>query len=261
VAAQENKLILVTGLAAGQVVETPLARELLGLEAIAWSGDGSTAILFSRTENWVRILSGLPASPNLGSRIDISPSGSISSAAVDATGQTLAIAVTGTHSGVYQLANGGALVPMLPLANPQALAFSSDGTQLYALDQATHQLSQITISGLSTLTWPLAGMTNPVAIGSGRDAQNRSVVYVAGGVDQLLYVYDPATQTLLTSLSLPFQPSSLEVLGRGSFVLAARSANDDPLWSFAIAPRLQVSFIPASPLPSGKPQPRGSLVP
>jgi hypothetical protein len=106
-------------------------------------------------------------------------------------------------------------------------------------------LDVVALSDGSFQTMSLDGLQDPIAIASGRDSQNRQIMYVASRSDQDFRAYDRATQQLLTDLPLDFQPTGIVALGRNSFVIAARSKTQSPLWLFTTAPQPAVYFVPA----------------
>jgi hypothetical protein len=249
---QEGNGFLIAGLNAGQVTTT----SLIGLsgrpDAVAWSGDGSVAVLYSRTGSWMQTVNGLPDAPEVGSSVDLSPlGGSLSTIVTDSHGKTIALAFHGNNSGVFLLSGGQSFVSAVPMANPAALAFSSDDTSLYILDGNALQLTIFTLSDSSFQTFQLDGLQNPSAIAAGRDAQGRQVVYVADATDQIFRSYDPSTQQVLLDLPLDFQPTGIATFGPNSFVIARRLQTTDPLWLFASMPAPGVYFVPAASATSG----------
>lgn len=218
-------------------------------EGVAWSADGSTAILYSRTGNWIQVLSGLPSAVNPGTLLSVAPlGGTLATVAADSHGEQVAIGLTGNTSGVYRIGDRGSFVPLLSISNPVALGFSDDAATLYAVDAASDQAFALTMADLASQSWPLNGMTDPVAIKSARDASNRAVVYIAGRNDRLLAAYDSATHELLANVQLSFEPNVIQPLGIDTFVLASRANGDDILWSFRNTPQPTVYFVPALPL-------------
>ena len=88
-------------------------------------------------------------------------------------------------------------------------------------------------------------MTNPIAIQSFEDSENRQLLYIAGGSDRVVRILDVASQQFVTIVPLNFQPTSLDPFGSGSFVLASRSQSANPLWLFASTPQPGAYFVPA----------------
>lgn len=253
VAFLQGAYVLVSGLDSATVTTTALDGGQGQAESIAWSADGSVAVLFSRSSNWLQVLSGLPAAPQFGPAVDLSTlGGALAGVAADPHGQNIAVAVQGSDGGIFLLAGPQSFTPLIQMANPQALTFSEDGSTLYILDGATLQLLAAGVQDGSVQALALDGLQDPSAIASGRDLQGRQVVYIASGSDQILRLYDPAAQQVLVDLPLDFPPTSFTALGRHSFALSSRAQASDPLWVFEGAPQPAVYFIPAA-------QPAGGL--
>ncbi len=253
-----NTCFLVTGLDS-----SPVLTRITGLtgqpDAIVWSGDGSVAVVYSRSGAWLQVLSGLPGAPHVGSVVDLSQlGGSLSAVATDQQGKTIALAIQGNlpiqgslatqgnGGGVFLSSDGQNFSSALSMANPVALTFSGDGASLYILDGGALQLDVFAVNSHSSQNFPLDGLQNPSAIASGRDAQGRPIIYVAGASDQIFQAYDPATQQVLVNLPLYFQPTGIAAFGPNSFVLCSPSKPGDPLWLFASMPQPAVYFVPAA---------------
>ncbi len=242
---------LVLGLGSPQTSTVRLPGIFVLPEGVVWSSDGSTAVLFSRTDSWIQILSGLPSAVRQGPSLSGALLGStLSAVAIDSHGAQIVIGMVGENAGIYQIANGTNLVPLLSLAKPVTLGFSEDDGTLYGVDAATNQVFALAMANLTSQFWPLNGLANPVAIRPAHDAQNRSVVYVAGASDRLLVSYDSSTHQVLASVPLSFQPNVIQPLGMSTFLLAPRTTPDDILWSFRNTPQPTVYFVPAPPLQS-----------
>ena len=244
---QQGNCFLLAGLDSDHISATPVAGGSGQPDAIAWSGDGSVAILYSRSGSWLQTLRGLPDAPQLGVSVDLSPlGGSLSAVASDPQGRSIALAVQGDNGGAFLLTDAQTFAPVLGMAHASALAFSGDGASLYVLDRAARQLVVLSLSDSSSRTMSLSGLQDPFAIGSGRDAQGNPVVYVASASDQMFRAYDPATEQVLVDLPLDFQPTGIALLGSNSFVIASRSQPTDSLWLFASLPQPAVYFVPAA---------------
>ena len=244
---QQGNGLLVTALDSDVAASTPVAGLNGQPDGIAWSGDGSVAILYSSAGSWLQVLRGLPGNPQVGSLVDLSPlGGPLSAVASDSQGQNVAIAMQGTGGGAFLLTDAQSFAPLLALANPTGLAFSQDGASLYVLDGIAIQLDVVSLSDSSAQTLTLGGLQALSAIGTGRDAQGHPLVYVTSAVDQIFRVYDPVGQQVVVDLPLGFQPTGIAVLGPSSFVIASRSQQTDPLWLFASAPQPAVYFVPAA---------------
>ena len=263
VAPQQNYAIVLKGvvwqLASHLDSARPSAQALTGIagrpQGVAWSGDGSLAILYSLSGNWIQTVSGLPAQPVVGPRTDVSTLGLLAAAASDATGKQIAVAVTGPSPGVFLFeAAGQAFERLLPLSNPAALAFSSDGAELYALDSSTKQLAAVTMSNLGSQTVSLAGLANPFAVRCAPLSSAGQVVYVASRGDQILREYNFTSRQTVADLALSFAPAGLDEFGRNSFMVAPRASARDPLWLFVDAPQPAIYFVPALPEQPARPE-------
>jgi hypothetical protein len=256
VAFTDGKCAIVSGLSPLNTPEQALSGCAAGVEDVVWSGDGSRAIFFSRSGSWIQTIAGLPNAAASRASVDLSYlGGSISTVAADIQGKRVAIGMAGDPGGVYLITTeDGDPVPLLGSSKPIALAFSSDGDALYALDGATLRMTEWTLADLTSKSFPLDGLRDPIAIKSTRDATNRRVLYVAGRNDYLLRAYDASSHEVLAEIPLDFLPSEISDFGRSSFLLAPRLSNNGPLWLFASAPQQAVFFVPVAPAASGGPQ-------
>src|SRR5215472_6023132 len=156
---QQGNGFLINGLNAGQVSTTSLSGLSGRPDAIAWSGDGSVAVLYSRSGSSMQAVNGLPDAPQVGTSVDLSPlGGSLSTIVTDSQGKTIALAFHGDNSGVFLLSDGQNFVSAVPMANPAALTFSGDGTSLYVLDGNALQLTIFALRDFSSQTFQLDGL-------------------------------------------------------------------------------------------------------
>jgi hypothetical protein len=247
---QDGHCLIVTGLGSSEATAVEPAGVPCGLpDGAAWSKDGSVAALYSRSGNWIYTLKGLPGAPRVGDALDVSLlGGSLSAVTLNSQGDRVMMGIVGGTSGVYELVGGQGGVLLLAMDQPASLSFSEDDAILYALDRATNRLSALRMGNLTSEAWPLEGLTDPVAVKGGRDANGGALVYAAGRADRLLVAYDSSGRSALAGVELPVQPTAIEPLGPGSFMLGSRASELDPFWSFAEAPEPKVVFIPATPL-------------
>lgn len=254
-ALKDGECAVITGLGSGAISVSAVSGVFARPEGVVWSGDGSLAVLFSRSGNWIQALAGLPGAGTPRIAIDLSSlAGSLSAIAADVSGKRVAIGLAGESGGVYLITEGGAPVPLFAMSKPTALAFSDDGSELYASDGAMLNLTVFQLADFTSHSFSLDGMADPIAIKSSRNADNRRVLLVAGRNDYLFRVYDASSYQILAEVPLDFAPSELGVFGRNSFLLAPRGSGADPLWLFTTTPRPAVYFVPAAPIASGEPQ-------
>jgi hypothetical protein len=246
IAFENGKCLFVSGLGSKTISTIAIAGVTKYPDGIVWSGNGSMAILYSRAGSWFQTIAGFPSAPLAGALVDVSSlAGEFSAIAVDAPGKQIAVGFSGDNGAVYQAGGGQSFTPLASMAKPVSLSFSGDGQTLYALDAASLQVTAASLSGHGFETLALTGMTNPVAIQSLEDSQNRQLLYVAGGSDRTLRILDVASQQVLTDVPLNLQPTGLEPFGSGSFVLAFRSQSTNPLWLFTSTPQPGAYFVPA----------------
>ena len=244
IASSQGACLLVSGLDSS--VSSAALDGVPAPDSITWSGDGSVAVLYFRDANRLQRVSGLPDKVQVDAPVDLSPlQGKFSAIALDRQGANLALAIQGDVAGVFLLQNSQDLIPVMQAANPTALAFSESGV-LYALDRANLQLNAFTLSDWSIQTLALDGLQDPSAVAAGRDSQNRQMIFVTSAADQLLRVYDAATQQVMADIPLDSKPTGIDPFGRSSFVIASRSKTSDPLWLFQSSPQAAVYFVPAA---------------
>jgi hypothetical protein len=243
---QSGNCLFAAGLGSQAVSTVAIAGVAARPDGIAWSRDGSLAVLYSSAGRWFQTITGFPNAPVAGQMVDASNLGaSLTAVAVDATGKQIAIAISGDNGGVYQTTGGQDLTTLVAMSKPMALSFSADAQTLYALDAGTLQVTAVSLSGHGFQTLALPGIANPVGIQSVQDSQNRQLLYVAAGSDRMLRILDVASQQIVTDVQLNFQPTSLDQFGSGSFVVASRSQSAKPLWLFASTPQPGAYFVPA----------------
>jgi len=241
---QQGACVLVSGLDSAQASTAPIAGVNGQPDGISWAADGSVAILSSSSANWLQVLTGLPDAPQAGSPVDLSSLGGVISAvASDRHGRNIAVAVPG---GVLLSSDRQNFVSFFQIAQPKALAFSQDGASLYVLDGSAQQLDIVAMQDGSFQTLSLDGLQDAEAVASGRDLQNRQVVYVASVSDQIFRAYDPSTQQVLTEFPLDVKPTGVSAFGQYSFIITSRTKPTDPLWLYTSAPQPAVYFVPAA---------------
>ncbi len=254
---QSGKCLFVSGLGS-KISATAIAGVSAHPDGIVWSADGSLAILYSHAGRWFQTIAGFPKGPAAGALVDVSSlGGAFTAVAADMPGQQIVVAVSGENGAVYQSSNGQ-FTHLASMQKPISLSFSSDSRTLYALDAATAEVTAVTLNSRGLQTLALPGITNPIAIQSQADSQNRQVLYVAGGTDRLVRILDVASQQIVIDVPLVFQPTSLDPFGSSSFVLASRSKSANPLWLFAVTPQPAAYFVPA--VQSRQPQHRSLAI-
>jgi hypothetical protein len=247
IAFKDGHCLFVSGLGSGHVSTTPLPGVIGHPEGAVWSSDGSLAILYSTSGNWMQTLAGLPGSPHANAYLNLSVlSGSLTAVASDSDGKQIAIAMQGPKGGVYLNTSKQEFMPLAKISNPIALSFSENGSNLYVLDRTALELAVITISNWDSQILPLTGLSDPFAILAGYDSANQPVLFVASGTDRLVGVYNLASQQMEATMHLAFQPTGLQHFGPNSLAIGLRSKARSPLWLFTTAPKPAVYFVPAA---------------
>jgi len=246
IAVRDGRTLLISGLGSDQPSVTTLPEISFTPDGVAWSGDGTAAILYSRKTGWIQMFTGFPESVSGASPVSIAVlGGTLATAAVDIHGHTSAIGIAGANAGVYGLkADSNSFYPLLQASKPASLAFSGDGSALYTLDASTGQISEIAMSNSARQIIPL-NLSDAIAIWPAANSTGRDILYVAGTSSRSLLVYDCVSQQTIASQPLSFEPTTIEPLSAGSYILRSRSSDDDPLWSFTDRGQAAIYFVPA----------------
>lgn len=242
IAVKRGAVIFISGLGQAGVASSALAGASVP-DHVAWSDDGSVAVLSSQSGNWIQICTGFPSSIQVGTPFAVSV-GPVTVAATDAHGRRVVVGVGGDQAGVYELAQDGSFSPLLQIASPVALSFLPDASALYALDQATNQISELSFGNGGFATWS-AGAVDAIAIRAAVDNAGDRVLYVAGRASQVLVALDQTSHQPIASVPLSFSPTMIEPLGAAGFVLAQRSTAQDLLWTLRATAPPGIYFVPA----------------
>lgn len=248
IAVRHGEIVLVSGLGTAQLSTANLQSASSIPDGAIWSSDGSAAVLYSQSGNWIQIYTGFPGAATPGTQLSLPIAGTLSAVAADANAQHVVVGVSGNGSGVYQIGAGQSFSLLLQVSEPISLSLSADGT-LYALDQSTNQIFGISLSTLAVQAWP-AGVSNAIALRAAVDSAGENVLYVAGGTSRSLISVDRATQAIVASAALSFSPTTIEPLGLNGFVLTSRSLPGDILWTFTNAAQPAIYFVPAATVSS-----------
>ncbi len=246
IAFQSGQCQFVTGLGSSKILTHALAGVEGQPEGIVWSGDGSRAVLYSRTGNWLQTIAGFPGAPAALPRVDGSSLGGVlASVGADAQGKLIAAGLSGEASEVYLSSDGQTFSKLVAAASPISLSFSTDGATLYVLDGSASQVLAVTVGNHGFQTIPLDGLATPMAIQAVEDSGNHEQLYIAAAGARVVRILDVATQQIVSDVALGFQPTCLDQFGGNSFVVAARSQAAHPLWLFAGSPAPGAYFVPA----------------
>lgn len=204
---------------------------------VAWSKDGS-AVAAACADGTRLYRAGQRVA--LGAGVD-----GVRGLAVDASGTAVFAA---RSNGVYRIdASEARLIAQLD--NPSGLALA--GGTLYAVDRAGKRVIAIDQLDASASVRQVAGeaqgLVDPVAAGVSADGQR---LFVAeGGETPSLLIFNIATLEALARLDLEFEPSRVDALGNGLFLLKSRREAGDTVQVFD-SRQLAVFFVPAQDLGS-----------
>jgi hypothetical protein len=251
VAFQSGNFELVSGLDSGAASAQTVSGVTHLAGAVSWSSDGSFAVLYSASANWLQTVSGLPKNPVAGAWMDLSSlGGPLNAVALDTSGKQIAVAIggPGSASGLYVMTASQAFSRVLQLANPVALSFSTDATELLGIDAATKQLATVTLATLAFQMTPLDGLADPFAV-----QESAQKIYIASRSDQLLRELT-STGGEVADLPLGFSPTGIQPFGANSLLVASRIQATDPLWLVTNGTQPAAYFVPAIPQTIGKPR-------
>ena len=246
IASQRGTQILATALDSAAGIR-PLDGLAANPDGIAWSSDGTLAVLYSLSDNWMQLVSGLPSNPQVAAVVDLTQlDGTLTALAVDPHGKKIAAAVSGQSSGVF-IYDTAALTfsPAFQAGSPVAAQFSRDGSTLFVIDSSLGQLIVMNAADFTVQSVALPGLANPIAVHGSEDPANPQLVYIASGSDQILRCYDLTARQVVADTALPFAPTGVDAFGQNSFVIAARARVVDPLWLFVTGPAPGAYFVPA----------------
>lgn len=241
-ACQEDQCFIVSGLGSGEISKQLLPNVAIPTGSV-WANDGSAVVLYSSTNNWIRVLKGLPGSAELGPIVDTSI-GKLSSVAINANGSRTAAAILGEAAGIYELTESG-LSRMAALENPVIIAFADARGSLFVCDSTAKTLGELNLSTMALESASFEALADPVAVRFAVDPTNRQILYVAGRKDRALIAYDTSTREVVVKIDLEADPLTIDPLRRGGFLLGGRLHDGEPLWGFDTNSELKLYFVPA----------------
>jgi len=243
---QGDKVLLVSGLGSERLDISTLPGSGKRPEGVAWSSDGSLAVLYSATGRWIQKFTHVPDAPVSGQFTDFSVlAGELSAFAVDAPGARIGFGIRGeVDGGVYMAVNDQFPRLLMTIAEPAAVAFGKSES-LYVADRATGQIFELQSSGLSaSIIRAENGAADFIAIRFGEDSRGRRLFYLVSRADQTLRIYDASTYDLVNEIALEAQPTGMEPVGESSLLLSGRVRSGDPLWLLSGKPSPVVYFVP-----------------
>jgi hypothetical protein len=235
---------LATGLIGAAPVESAPSGMIHNVDRVAWSRDGSFALLYSSSANLLQRVQ-LSGTPSADSPLDLSGWGAVTTMALEPAGQQIALGIAGT--GLYRFNAGSAPALASKMPHPMWAAFDGSGNNLYVVDADQQQVwrfgSDSSASALASLTQAGGATVNPVGMAVSSDG---SSLLLADSGARAVRVYDTGTGALANTIALDFTPSRFEALSSApSFLLNGDNLNE---WLLILNAQQSpgISFVPAS---------------
>src|SRR5436190_9042251 len=247
VALTENGTVLVSMSSTAAPAIAPLGLDASAEGVVALSPDGSAGAFYNVSDAVIRIVTGLPAAPNVVRSVPVAAiSGAIRLLAIsnDAAQLVAAVDTTGANTLTQIDADGNGRT----LANSthiSALQFIGDSKDVLVADDADDTISVVQDVSASAVWRPLAGagegVAGPVSVDVSLDGK---LVIVANGRARNIFVFDPNGSQRAT-YACPCTPAELGRLNGNSVFLLTDVSGTGPLWIFdgdSATPR--VVFVP-----------------
>ncbi len=245
-------LLLIRGLRGGVPRAAPVDGVIAGVELIAISSDGSTAVLLSRRTPCLQFLTGLPDQPSPQAPIALTDlSGRITALAVSSSGHQAALAATLDQTGaIYQVdaVPGSALRSVATPQHPVNVFYVNQDRDLIYLDAGASRLVLLRNAGGSR--------EQQVLLSSEQGLQAPSSISVSGSrlwladtriQDSIstghLIVLDLESAQVTSEKDLSIVPDRLQTLGSPG-VFALNALQNGPVYLLSSADS-SVAFVPS----------------
>ena len=235
----------VRGLSDLAVSESSTEGLIDAVDRVAWSRDGSFALLYSSPAGQLQRIRLSVGEVCADAPVTVSLGGQVSALAIDPAGRQIAIAVAG--SGLYLMSLGQSPALLSSMAQPTAVAFDERGQRLYAVDVDTQRILEFD-SGSAALEFAsLADTHGPRLDPAGLAvSQGGQYLMLADRTTPAVRIYETASRSLVKTIPLDFAPSRFEpVSAEPAFVLNGDRASD---WLLILnaGKNPGVYFVPAS---------------
>jgi hypothetical protein len=233
----------VSGLAALTPAEVSIDGLIEAVDRIAWSRDGSFAVLYSSSGNLLQRIQFSGSQPVVDAPVDVSSWGQVTTLAIDAAGQQIAAGFAA--SGLYLFAAGQSPALLLSMANPQAAAFDGTGQWLYAIDPDNQRIVQFqsgsSFSVFVSLVQPNGPALQPAGLAISGDGR---YLLMPDATTQSVLVYEVSSRSLANTISLSFAPSRFEALSAGPVFLLNGNKRNEWLLVLDASQTPTVYFVP-----------------
>jgi hypothetical protein len=218
------------------LVDEPVAGLMEGADRVAWSADGTAAVLYSSSRGAIQRVSFRDGRGVAGEPLNFaSPGERLTALAVEAGGKVAA----GVGSGLYLLVPDALPIPLAGEGWFEAAAFSPDG-RLLAAAESTSRLVSV-FRGLPPVSETIRFADEPEPLGLAFSADGRRLA-MADGVCGCLRIHDFAAGRVVSEIPLDARSTDLSPLNGGSLFLLRRWAPTLVL-DFGLLPA--VFFVPA----------------
>ena len=234
----------VSGLSALAPVESSIDGLIDAIDRIAWSRDGSFAVLYSSSGSQLQRVQLSGNAPIADAPVDVSPWGPVTTLAIDPAGQQIAAGFS--TSGLYLFTGGQSPALLQSMANPQAAAFDGTGQSLFAVDPDTQRILQFQsgagFSQFASLAQPNGPALQPAGLAVSGDGH---YLLMADSTTQSVLVYEMTSGTLTNTIPLSFAPSRFEALSAGPAFLLNGNNRKEWLLVLDASQTPAVYFVPA----------------
>ncbi len=240
-AVKDGHLTVLVGLATLAPSEAALDGLIDSPDRIAWSKDGSFAVVYSSASGLLQRVRFSAPGPVPDLPLDISSLGHMTTLAINTTGAGIAF---GVDAGQLYLVENGQSPALLSstIAQPAAAAFDDSGQRLYALDAATQRIIEFD-SGAGGAEFVTLDSTD-TAVGLAVSANNRYVLVT--GAAKTVRVYETSSRNLVNTIPLDFSPSRMERLSADSVFLLNGASSSEYLLVLDARETPRVYFVPAA---------------
>jgi DNA-binding beta-propeller fold protein YncE len=225
-----------------------------GVTRAAVSPRGSAAVLYRRESRTLRVITGLPAAPEVQAEVDVSALPlSVRSLAVSDDG-TVLVGVLERQDGLIHVLDGGGLGQVgARFGDPAAIAFRPGSRDALVADRRDNRVCLIREAGRLAAVEVLAGAEAGIAQPVGVAASNQGGrVFVANSASRTITVLDYVSHTV-QQIPSPAATAGLDRMGRtGLFCLNGISAQALLLFD-GEDPEPRVVFVPP-PISSESPR-------
>ena len=207
------------------------------VDKIVWNADSTAAVVSGQSVTLWRDLKAEPNRLNL-----LSAGGSEWSAFLLEPGAEDALAAR--DGGVYRLSSSDAPRLVVAVPSPSSLALSASSDVVFVVDRVNRQIlavrdwndsPQVSLVANATL-----GVDDPVAVAVAEDGRSLLVA----DASRALILLDPGSNSISSRWDLDFQPTQVEHLSSGLYLLNSRTAEAQPLQVLASGSQPAVFFVP-----------------